>query len=237
MKTTWNGIGELPEGTFANLSGTETHWYETQHTPQMYEPGDPRRSAAEHECNEARRAVEQYRRDCARRRVPRHFRDAVTERELPERGLYLHGGVGTGKTHIAAGLANKAIAADMRLHWLDATIWLADMRASYNGGPPAPDAAKIADCDMLVIDDLGAHKPTEWASEQFFLLINQVYEREDVLVIVTSERAPSKLASHVGERIASRLLEMCDAELLGGSDQRLLKARAKRSTANKDNAT
>lgn len=149
-------------------------------------------------------------------------------------GLYLAGPVGTGKTHAA---------------WMSVRLWCehagmppASRRPASDGIPargpaviftrmtdllddlrPGDDSRqRIRDCqgaELLVIDDLGAEKPSEWTQERFYSVIDERYTRQ-LPLIVTSNLPPSKLAEQAGERTASRLAEMCEVVVMTGHDRR-----------------
>jgi DNA replication protein DnaC len=70
-----------------------------------------------------------------------------------------------------------------------------------------------------VLDDLGAHKGTEWTAEQTFRLINHRYEQH-LATVVTSNLSAPELRARVGDRVTSRLVEMCRHVALKGSDRR-----------------
>lgn len=154
------------------------------------------------------------------RPIPARFREAETDLTLSERGFFLFGPVGVGKTYTAAALARQAAWQGYELAWLSATAWLAAIRASFNGGPAAESVEGLVRADLLVLDDLGAERPTEWAREQLFAVVNAAYEEGHVL-IVTSNLKPSDLRDRLGERIVSRLVEACDLVPMTGPDRRL----------------
>jgi DNA replication protein DnaC len=78
---------------------------------------------------------------------------------------------------------------------------------------------RVADAPLLVLDDLGASKWTEWVEEITYRLINHRYE-QCLPSIFTSNLVPAKLREALGERVASRLTEMCDRIVLKGDDRR-----------------
>jgi DNA replication protein DnaC len=80
----------------------------------------------------------------------------------------------------------------------------------------------IRDCQkaaLLVIDDIGAEKPSEWTQERIYSVIDHRYAN-CMPLIVTSNLPPSKLADQIGERAASRLAEMCQVVAMTGTDRR-----------------
>ncbi len=161
--------------------------------------------------------------------VPVRFREASTELPFPEQGLYLWGPVGVGKTHTAAGLALVGIEAGLKCRWITGSSWLAAIRASFNGGPAPQTPEELGDCDLLVIDDLGAEKASEWAVEQLYTLVNLAYEA-DAQLIVTSNLRLRDLDKRLGQRVTSRLAEVCEVVHMEGPDRRLIEA-AKRQAA------
>ena len=119
-------------------------------------------------------------------------------------GLYIHGGVGAGKTHAASAMA----------------------RLFAEGGTEAA-VARYAKCDVLVLDDLGKEDATEWSVGTVFSVLDARYE-DMRPTIVTSNYAPGALADRLarrGERvtaeaIASRISQTCRPVYLGGRDRR-----------------
>ena len=78
--------------------------------------------------------------------------------------------------------------------------------------------------DVVMWDDLGAEKPSDWALDRLYLLLDARYEVEKPL-LATSNLSPGLLEERVGARIVSRLMEMGSVWEVPGADYRLLLAR------------
>ena len=74
--------------------------------------------------------------------------------------------------------------------------------------------------ELLVIDDVGAEKVSDWSRQMFYTLIDRRY-REMSQTIITSNLDLDKLAEIIDERISSRIIEMGKVIKLGGKDWRL----------------
>jgi DNA replication protein DnaC len=154
-------------------------------------------------------------------RVEEYLRNWDENRESGK-GLYLCGGVGTGKTHLAVAVMNELIQRK-RVPSLFVTIpeLLDNLRGAYND--PGRDLdewmAAVKNADFLVLDDLGSERPTEWVQERIFVIVNHRY-RETLPTIFTSNIGPENLPSQLGERTASRIIAMCEGIELEGGDYR-----------------
>jgi DNA replication protein DnaC len=165
----------------------------------------------------------------ARVELPPRWRTVAPAEAAPDGSLFLHGTLGTGKTHRAVGLAlAAAVLPDLQRlpRWCSTPLWLAETRSSFNGGQPARDHRHFTDTGLLIIDDLGVEKGSEWAQESIYCLIEAVYERE-TLCIITSNLSLSELSQRLGARISSRIAEMCAIEKMVGPDRRVEMARAR----------
>lgn len=136
------------------------------------------------------------------------------------RSLLLLGVTGTGKTHQAYGALRYLAPVGINWHWTATSS--ADMYAALRpraGVDSETEFRKYAHARLLVLDDLGAAKSSEWTEEINFRLINHRYENQ-LPTILTSNVLPKELLDRVGDRVSSRLIEMCDRIVIKGGDRR-----------------
>ncbi|MDH6111375.1 ATP-binding protein [Kitasatospora sp. GAS1066B] len=134
--------------------------------------------------------------------------------------LMLVGPTGTGKTYQAYGAIRLLLAEGVRLRWR--AITSPDLHALMRPRPNF-DAEKefreLADTPLLLLDELGAGKSSEFTEDLTWRLINHRYVHR-LPTLVTSNLATSDLRGAVGDRVASRLREMSRRVLLAGEDRR-----------------
>lgn len=149
-----------------------------------------------------------------------------------ERGLFLIGHPGVGKTHLAVAVLKLAIREKgARGLFYDTRELLKVIRSTYN---PLVHTAEmdvlrpVMHADLLVLDDLGAEKTSEWVEETLNLIVNTRYNERRVTIFTSNYEVkedltdPDSLAVRVGFRMWSRLHEMCDFLRLEGVDFREL---------------
>jgi DNA replication protein DnaC len=130
--------------------------------------------------------------------------------------LLLVGAVGTGKTHAAYAVANHAFDRGLLTVAVPVPDLLAALRPSGDDGTLS---ARARACDLLVLDDLAAEKPTEWTAEQTSALID-ARVREERRQVITTNATYSQLEQRLGERTVSRLTGGATVVKLTGSDRR-----------------
>ncbi|APU20901.1 ATP-binding protein [Actinoalloteichus sp. GBA129-24] len=132
--------------------------------------------------------------------------------------LLFLGTVGSGKTWTAFGIIRALSASGLRLSWEAVTA--ADFYAAQRGSDH-PEAAyqRYARTPLLLLDDLGAEKTSEWTEQQLYRLINHRYTHMLPMLITTNLPA-AELRPKFGDRIASRIGQMCHQIELGGHDRR-----------------
>jgi DNA replication protein DnaC len=135
--------------------------------------------------------------------------------QKPDGWLYLCGGPGAGKTHLAVGAARHL------LERSNVAVWSYPALLEHNRGNDGRDRlGKLVRAPVLVLDDLGANRWTDWALETTFLLFDGRYNHR-LPMIVTSNVALEDLAAIPGlDRVASRINEMAVAVKMGPGDYR-----------------
>jgi DNA replication protein DnaC len=123
--------------------------------------------------------------------------------------------VGTGKTHLAAAIAHAAIDRGEPALFISAIGYLHRLRATFEkkeSGNYSQMVEHIKAVNCLVIDDLGAEKPSSWTIERLYDAINTRLERQSQTIITTNFTNTGDLIEHMkenpmgAERIASRLI-------------------------------
>jgi len=155
--------------------------------------------------------------------VPTDIVDRFNQIRNTRQGLYIHNQVGTGKTHIAYALYRSEVARGA-LFW-NTTELLREIRQDFDR--PHFDRRRIEEELMehrgaLFLDDIGAEKVTDWVLETFYLIINRRYNNK-MPIVFTSNYTIKELDGQIGDRIASRIVEMCHVVELTGEDRRLMK--------------
>ena len=163
------------------------------------------------------------------------------------RGLLLTGSIGVGKTHLAVGILYSLIVEKgVRGLFCDYRELLKQIQNSYNDSVKATELdvlRPVFDTEVLVLDELGAVKPTEWVWDTVSLILNTRYNAKRTTIITTNlpnlgerERHRSAnirsleaakysaeketLGDRIGERMLSRLHEMCRIIEMDGADYR-----------------
>lgn len=134
--------------------------------------------------------------------------------------LMLLGPTGTGKTHQAYGALRALAHSGVQCRWIYSTA--ADIYAHLrprSGVDSEAEYERYAKTPLLVLDDLGAAKGSEWSEEITYRLINHRYEHM-LPTLITSNLPVSELKTALGDRVASRLTEMTDRAVLSGQDRR-----------------
>ncbi|MCN9240711.1 ATP-binding protein [Streptomyces sp. RY43-2] len=147
------------------------------------------------------------------------------------RSLLIVGTTGTGKTYQAYGAVRSLLIAGVRLRWK--AITAADLYAELRPRPGHDGERELMDlarCSLLIIDDLGAAKSSEWTEEITMRLINRRYNAM-LPTLITTNLGMADLRAHIGDRVASRLTEMTDRVILDGPDRRRALAAERRALA------
>lgn len=133
-------------------------------------------------------------------------------------GLFLYGGVGTGKTMLATKILYEYKWKSAR--FIGVSKLLSELRDTFNTNKRYTTIIdNLIKYELLVLDDLGAEKITDWTVEVLYLIINGRYENMKKL-IVTSNCSPKLLSKRLNDRITSRIIEMCHIAKITSKDRR-----------------
>ena len=186
---------------------------------------------------------------------PSQARALLTARKFVEaypvetggKGLLFVGSLGVGKTHLAVGVLRRLMTErGARGVFCDYGALIKDIQMSYNlrnGATEYELLDPILNAEVLVLDDLGAQKPTDWVWDNVALILNTRYNNKLTTLITTNypdlppgagaktdaERAARELTlgDRIGERMRSRLAEMCIRIEMTGKDFRQTVKRAR----------
>ena len=157
-------------------------------------------------------------------------------------GLLIIGKIGTGKTHLAVGITKELVLnKGISCLFYDYRELLKEIQNSYNSTVQTTELdvlRPVFESDVLVLDELGAVKPTEWVWDTVSLILNTRYNDNRTTIITTNfedqpaagangslsaARAATRnetLGDRIGERMRSRLHEMCRVIKMEGEDFR-----------------
>ena len=152
---------------------------------------------------------------------------------IEKKGLILVGNNGVGKTHLACSIANKLIENGTSVIYGTLINLLAELRNSYyiDNNISEMEIIKLYEnVDLLIIDDLGKEKPSEWGLEKLFTIINSRYENNLPVIITTNynqnsliERLSLNGEIETAKSIISRLYEMYYLVKIDDIDHRIKK--------------
>lgn len=130
-------------------------------------------------------------------------------------GLYITGPCGVGKSHLAFSIANTLIEKGNSVIAMTMIDLLMKIRGSYNDEhQKEEEILKIyEDCALLVIDDLGKEKPTGWALQMIYSIIDHRYNAKKPMIVTTNFNANELMEvfgnSSISQAIMDRLFEIC----------------------------
>lgn len=158
-------------------------------------------------------------------------------------GLFLHGPVGTGKSHLAVATVYETVKNNpnafaripgpweydpgnpgMRFAFVSVVDLLATIKDSFDGSEVKKDKAnllmrQVRGYEIIVLDDIGTEKPTDWVEEQLYALIDLRYRMQRA-TIFTTNCTVNQLESQIGSRVVSRIIDMTDGVKVEGPDYR-----------------
>jgi DNA replication protein DnaC len=165
----------------------------------------------------------------------------VEEYPIEKVGLWFSGPIGIGKTHLAVGIIQELIQTKgIPCLFCDYRELLKEIQNSYNPSVQNTELEilrPVFDSEVLVLDELGTTKPSEWVFDTVSYILNYRYNQKKTTLITTNfvNQAPNSLdttdrtksaarqetlGDRITERMRSRLHEMCRLTEMDGIDFR-----------------
>jgi len=165
----------------------------------------------------------------------------VSNYPVQDIGLLFLGPCGVGKTHLAVAILNELI---KKKHagciFYDFRELTRDIQNTYTPESILSESQILAPVfgkDVLVVDDLGARRPTSWVEDTVFYIINNRYNNKKVTIFTSNypdneedevdkreeffKKGEDSLLDRIGVRLRSRLYEMCKIVRIEGDDYRM----------------
>lgn len=146
-----------------------------------------------------------------------------------ERGLLLMGTVGVGKTHLAVSILKGLTERGFTCLFYEFGSLLKEIQDSYNANTRTSELgvlSPVLSSEILVLDEVGASKPTDWVRDTMAHIINTRYNDRKLTIFTTNyidERRNDReetLEDRIGSRLRSRVYEMCKTVNISGDDYR-----------------
>jgi DNA replication protein DnaC len=139
------------------------------------------------------------------------------------------GTCGVGKTHLSVAVLRGLIEKGVSCLFYECGALLKEIQDTYNPASQASESkllSPVCEAEVLVLDELGAVKPTDWTRDTMAQVIGRRYN-DRRLTVVTTNYPDERLSPHgetfeerVGVRLRSRLYEMCRTVVVDGKDYR-----------------
>lgn len=146
--------------------------------------------------------------------------DLVLAAQMASRSVWIHGGTGTGKTHLGVAILKDSLSKRQNCVFVSLADLVEQIKSRFGGqggDDPFEAACKV---DVLVLDDIAAERATTFAVDVFSRLVDYRYNWTKQ-TIFTSNANPAQLGAEYGGRIVSRLVGVCALIQLTGKDRRM----------------
>ncbi len=146
-----------------------------------------------------------------------------------DRGLLFTGPVGVGKTHLATAILHELMGKGIKCLFYEFGALLKEIQNSYNPVWQVSELkvlAPVYETEVLVLDELGAVKSTDWVRDTMMQIIGTRYNNRRLTIFTTNYLDARRhsldeiLEDRIGVRLRSRLYEMCKTVVIEGEDYR-----------------
>jgi len=160
--------------------------------------------------------------------IPTRYKQITTDKKykhlVQNKGVFICGSQGTGKTVMACSIAIEHMKQEKKAKFKSVPAIVMELQDSFKKDSNEDSAyeklKKLAKIEVLILDDLGAEKMTDFVRQSLYYLINE-REQWDRTTIITSNYTLEDIGNNLDSRLASRIAGMCEICNMKGSDRRI----------------
>lgn len=120
-------------------------------------------------------------------------------KNIHQKGLFLSGSFGVGKTFILAGLANSLAMMNKRVVFMHVPNFIAGLSSHFNDNSLPEEVQRISNCDVLILDDIGAENLSQWSRDEVLAVILQSRMDNQLPTFFSSNFSMNDLEEHFKE--------------------------------------
>lgn len=141
-------------------------------------------------------------------------------------GMIVYGDAGCGKTHLSIALASALANRGVKVVLKNVPTLFEEIFDTFNNYDlKTSDVMNpITESDVVILDDLGAEKPSDFVKSKLYYIINTLYNNDATVIVTSNLENVSDLKDVIGFRSYDRLIEMCNLVHNGGKSYRRLLA-------------
>lgn len=145
--------------------------------------------------------------------------EMIDNKNIENNWAFIHGSTGTGKTYMAIILASIALLREMSVRFWPVTKLLESLRPGM--GSPSDILNGCYEADVLILDDIGHEKSSQWVRERLYMIINERWNSGRI-TIFTSNFPPENLKESISDAVYSRVKgDSVEIKLISKDDKRI----------------
>lgn len=150
------------------------------------------------------------------------FSSFANQYQAGNRGLITYGEAGCGKSHLSIALADTLAKKGFKVVFRNVPKLFEDIYATFNNDEVSTSSIlePIINAQVVILDDLGAEKPTDFVKTKLYYIVNRLYESGATIIVTTNVKKVSDLNDIIGFRTYDRLIEVCNMVHNGGKSYR-----------------
>lgn len=139
------------------------------------------------------------------------FRKFLRDYHAGTQGMIVYGEAGCGKTHLSMALATELVKSGAKVIFKNVPSLFEEIFDTFNNYETKPSDVinPIIEADVVILDDLGAEKPSDFVKSKLYYIVNSLYNNNATVIVTSNLQNVSDLKDVIGFRAYDRLLEMC----------------------------